>query len=165
MLPQKCVRILNPGTKIRRDTFFSRFLEKVGIQNHIYCIYIYVFTYSWNPNDLYFWRSTPPNKVFSHQNKGHLGSRYICIYIYGYIRSLFSTSKSSKTRDVSEPKTGSPGNLGSLLRQSLYPLGAETNRPCCAPGSCCLALFHQILPCFFRVFLLEDSRKVQEVVL
>ncbi len=29
------------------------------------------------PNDLYFWRSTPQNKAFSNQNKGHLGSRYI----------------------------------------------------------------------------------------
>ena len=33
--------------------------------------------------DLYFWRSAPPKQgLFSHQNKGHLGSRYICIYIY-----------------------------------------------------------------------------------
>ena len=31
---------------------------------------------TWNPNDLYFWRSTPQNKAFSNQNKGHLGSRY-----------------------------------------------------------------------------------------
>ena len=32
--------------------------------------------YTWNPNDLYFWRSTPQNKVFSNQNnEGHLGSR------------------------------------------------------------------------------------------
>ena len=31
--------------------------------------------YTWNPNDLYFWRSTPQNKAFSNQNKGHLGSR------------------------------------------------------------------------------------------
>ena len=29
------------------------------------------------PNDLYFWRSTPKNKSFSTQNKGHLGSRYV----------------------------------------------------------------------------------------
>ena len=32
--------------------------------------------YTWNPNDLYFWRSSPQNKAFSNQNKGHLGSRY-----------------------------------------------------------------------------------------
>ena len=32
--------------------------------------------HTWNPNDLYFWRSTPQNKAFSNQNKGHLGSRY-----------------------------------------------------------------------------------------
>ena len=33
---------------------------------------------TWNPNDLYFWRSTPQNKAFSNQNKGpHLGSRNV----------------------------------------------------------------------------------------
>ncbi len=38
------------------------------------------FICTWSPNDLYFWRSTPQNKPFSNQNKGHLGSRYIiCI--------------------------------------------------------------------------------------
>ena len=36
--------------------------------------------YTWNPNDLYFWRSTPQNKALFNQNKGHLGSRYIYIY-------------------------------------------------------------------------------------
>ena len=41
------------------------------------CIYIFIFT--WNPNDLYVWRSTPQNKAFSNQNKGHLGCRYIYI--------------------------------------------------------------------------------------
>ena len=35
----------------------------------------------WNPNDLYFRRSTSQNKAFSNQNKGHLGSRYIRISI------------------------------------------------------------------------------------
>ena len=46
---------------------------------HLLCIYIY----TWNPNDLYFWRSTPQNKAFSNQNKGHLGSRYVykCIHL------------------------------------------------------------------------------------
>ncbi len=39
-------------------------------------------THAWNPNDLYFWRSTPQKKAFSNQNKGHLGSRYT------YVRSL-----------------------------------------------------------------------------
>ena len=32
---------------------------------------------TWNPNDLYFWRSKPQNKAFSNQNKGHFGSRDI----------------------------------------------------------------------------------------
>ena len=34
----------------------------------------YSYSYTWNPFVLYFWRSTPQNKVFSNQNKGHLGS-------------------------------------------------------------------------------------------
>ena len=41
--------------------------------------------HTWNPNDLYFWRSTPQNKAFSDQKKGYLGSRYIQkIYTYIY---------------------------------------------------------------------------------
>ena len=32
--------------------------------------------FTWNPNDLHVWRSTPQNKAFSNQNKGHLGSRW-----------------------------------------------------------------------------------------
>ena len=38
------------------------------VKTTTYIIYIY----TWNPNDLYFWRSTPQNKAFSNQNKGHL---------------------------------------------------------------------------------------------
>ena len=45
------------------------------IRVHIYIINIHIYT----SNDLYFWRSTPQNKAFSNQNKGHLGSRYIYI--------------------------------------------------------------------------------------
>ena len=41
-----------------------------------------IYIYTWNPNDLYFWRSTPQNKAFSNQNKGQVGSRYIYICIY-----------------------------------------------------------------------------------
>ena len=33
--------------------------------------------YIWNPNDLYFCRSTLQNKAFSNQKKGHL--TYLCI--------------------------------------------------------------------------------------
>ena len=40
------------------------------------------YLYSWNP-DVYFWRSTPQNKAFSNQKKGHFGSRF-SIYIYTY---------------------------------------------------------------------------------
>ena len=53
------------------------------------CIYIYIYT--WKPNDLYFWRSTTQNKAFS-KKKSHLGFRYIhtttyydYVYIYTYI--------------------------------------------------------------------------------
>ena len=45
------------------------------------CIYIYIYL---EPHDLYFWRSIPQNKAFSNQNKGHLGSRCIYIYMYSY---------------------------------------------------------------------------------
>ena len=37
--------------------------------------------YTWNLFVLYFWASTLQNKAHSNQNKGHLGSRYIYIYI------------------------------------------------------------------------------------
>ena len=37
---------------------------------------------NWNPNDLYFWRSTPQNKAFSNQNKVHLGSRYVDVHTF-----------------------------------------------------------------------------------
>ena len=56
--------------------------------------------YTWNPNNLYFWRSTPQNKAFSNQNKGHLCSRYI--YIPGgdrdfWLPSTVSISKSQES--------------------------------------------------------------------
>ena len=51
---------------------------------------------TWNPNDLYFWRSTPQNKVFSNQNKGHLGSRYA--YMHELIsRDFFERPNNSST--------------------------------------------------------------------
>ena len=37
--------------------------------------------YTWNPFVLYFGDLSLQNKVFSIQNRGHLGSRYIYIYI------------------------------------------------------------------------------------
>ncbi len=44
--------------------------------------------HGWNPNDLYFWRSTPPKQgLNSNQNKGHLGSRYIYMVFF---RNVFS---------------------------------------------------------------------------
>ena len=36
---------------------------------------------TWNPNDLYFWRSTPQNKALFNQNKGHLGPREALVSI------------------------------------------------------------------------------------
>ena len=44
--------------------------------------YLYMYICLEPQFDLYFWRSTPQNKVFSNQNKGHLGSRHIYIYIF-----------------------------------------------------------------------------------
>ena len=41
--------------------------------------------YTWNPNDLYFWRSTPQNKAFSNQNKGQPGPRYLYTRLNYYI--------------------------------------------------------------------------------
>ena len=82
----------------------------------------YIYIYTWNPNDLYFWRSIPQNKVFYKQNKGpHLGSRYIYIYkplpprgIPPGIRSSKSSAQvtwiqlGSKVR-VASPNCNSPG--------------------------------------------------------
>ena len=52
------------------------------------CVYIYI--YAWNPKDICFWRSTPENKAFSNQNKGHLGSRYVSnVYLYIMFRAFF----------------------------------------------------------------------------
>ena len=55
----------------------------------VYDLHNYLHLCTWNPNDLYFWRSTThQNKAFSNQNKGHLGSGYVsCIYIK-YVKSL-----------------------------------------------------------------------------
>ena len=41
-----------------------------------------------NPNDPYFWRSTPQNKAFSNQNRGHLGSRYWQVQEIKFIRHV-----------------------------------------------------------------------------
>ncbi len=54
---------------------------------HIYHLYDDMTIYTWSPNDLYFWRSIQQKNAFSNQNKGHLGSRKINIYIY--ILSLY----------------------------------------------------------------------------
>ena len=40
---------------------------------------------TWDPNDLWLWRSTPKNKPFSNQSKGHLDLGSIDIYIYIYL--------------------------------------------------------------------------------
>ena len=45
------------------------------------------FIFTWNPNDLYFWRLTPQNKAFSNQNKGHFGSRYIYLPVSSWGQS------------------------------------------------------------------------------
>ena len=60
---------------------------------------------TWNPNDLYFWRSTPQCKAFSNQKKGHLGSRYIMepIQILSLHRSTFGVSV-----HIFQPPVGQP---------------------------------------------------------
>ena len=69
----------------RRSLAAVNFLENLPFlwKEFICCKQI---KYTWNLNDLYFWRSTPQNKAFSNKNKGHLSSRYIYIYnIYIYM--------------------------------------------------------------------------------
>ena len=48
-------------------------LKKRNVLNH--------HLYTWNPFVLYFGDLTLQNKVFSIQNRGHLGSRYIVIVL------------------------------------------------------------------------------------
>ena len=73
------------------------------------CIYIYIYT--WNPTDLYFWRSTPQSKAFSDENKGHLGSRYVstlftylCVF-FEFLFWLFSGDGCSATNFVLDNST------------------------------------------------------------
>ena len=51
---------------------------------HSYLYTVYIYIYTWNPNDLYFWRSTAQNRAFPKQSKGHqrVPGVYMCIYIY-----------------------------------------------------------------------------------
>ena len=46
--------------------------------------YVYTCTYTWNLFVLYFGCWPLQNKVFSSQNEGHLGSRYIILYYRGW---------------------------------------------------------------------------------
>ena len=73
------------------------------------CIYIYIYT--WNPTDLYFWRLTPQSKAFSDENKGHLGSRYVstlftylCVF-FEFLFWLFSGDGCSATNFVLDNST------------------------------------------------------------
>ena len=60
------------------------------IQENLTCLFVFNrvsyynfwFIYLEPCHDLYFWRSTLQNKACSNQNKGHLGSSYMYIYIY-----------------------------------------------------------------------------------
>ena len=74
-------------------------------------MYIYIYTYTWNPTDLYFWRSTPQSKAFSDENKGHLGSRYVstlftylCVF-FEFLFWLFSGDGCSATNFVLDNST------------------------------------------------------------
>ena len=59
------------------------------IQENLTCLFVFNrvsyynfwFIYLEPCHDLYFWRSTLQNKACSNQNKGHLGSSYMYIYI------------------------------------------------------------------------------------
>ena len=46
------------------------------------CVCIYVYMYIPGAPTTSIFEGQAQNKVFSSQNKGHLGSRYVCIYIY-----------------------------------------------------------------------------------
>ena len=50
------------------DWYFPQLGIFYRMFTYLSCIFI---IYTWNPNDLYSWRSTPQNKAFSNQNKGH----------------------------------------------------------------------------------------------
>ena len=63
------VRKLRQEGPCLNDMFFHRYIQ--CIHDGLY------YVYTWNPDDLDFWRSTPQNKASSNQNKGHLGSRYM----------------------------------------------------------------------------------------
>ena len=69
---------------------------------------IYESKCTWNLFVLYFWASTLQNKVFSDQNRGHLGSRYKYdeIYInipkYKYIYIYMSPCQNSLSAYLSE---------------------------------------------------------------
>ncbi len=95
----------HPGGSIQQPCLRQRWLTIRWMQRiivvHLGCInYVQAafesvfffrwFIYTWNPFVLYFGDLTLQNKVFSIQNRGHLGSRYpyathgtgICTYIY-----------------------------------------------------------------------------------
>ena len=108
---QSCQKkILHPCQTVLIQQWFNILLNSISYRIYVFNIisqyntYIhntYVHIYTWNPNDLYFWRSTPQNKAFSNQNKGHLGSRYI--YIIYTNRS--ETSPCSTKGWVREPRS------------------------------------------------------------
>ena len=55
----------------------------VGLRG-VVCLYVFRIylesTCTWNLFVLYFWASTIQNKIFSNQNSGHLGSRYVLFF-------------------------------------------------------------------------------------
>ena len=81
----------NPFEKYARQIGSFPPIFGVKIKKYLSCQHLVIYIYTWNPNDLYFWRSTPQNKAFSNQNKGHLGSRYtyhICLVCHYQTRWL-----------------------------------------------------------------------------
>ena len=53
-------------------------------------IHIYIYTHLEPKWPLFFEGQPPKTKVFSNQNKGHLGSRYIYILLYTYVLYLYT---------------------------------------------------------------------------
>ena len=74
----------------------------------------------WNPNNLYFWRSTPQNKALPDQKKGHLGSR---------------TTKFTKRISPQHPESSNMGNPGWSLEtmRFCWVRGVEAHYFCWVP--------------------------------
>ncbi len=101
------------GNYKKKHFFYSWLItRKSGFYtHHLGCLKEPMF--SWNPNDLYFWRSTPPKQGLSHQNKGHLGSRFLIMGIKIKVRT-----SSGEMLDFSSPWILTLSEVACELRRS-----------------------------------------------